>query len=164
MTGREKRRRHDDAVWAFTFFLRLSGIPAADEVGIRGGRIDIVSYTPNRVPEWAIEVKTNPDVFMGGVKQIVRYADLLPAPNRLLVVDTPLDCEDLRALAASYDVHVLAVDVDTLYETMRRAVDGTRPSTRYYVAAPYIHPETVAVATEKIMAANREWRARRAVA
>lgn len=143
------RRLHDDVVWLFAKQLRCDGHRVATEVGIPGGRIDVVRLDMSG--EWVEFYEVKVRAPEAGLAQLTTYARYLTVPpKRTLVVPPDLATDQLRAAAKDSGARIEVFDHRLGVQLSLRDDYGR------WVQLPYIHPASSARAAER----NREWACR----
>lgn len=112
---------HGRAVFSFIRYLKSRGYTVAREVGVPGGRVDIVRLDRNDVWVELYDVKLR-GPYRKGADQLRRYSEAMGG-GHLLTLVVPNEVEFWRAMQqrGGVDVGVVAVDFDEL----RRLPQGT---------------------------------------
>lgn len=143
-------RKHDEVVEMFFQVLRSRGHRVATEVGVPGGRIDLVRLDDR--DQWVELYEVKLRLAETGLRQLETYArHVAGTPKRTLVLPPHLVTADLLALVEASGSRVEVYDYE-LGVQLSLADDYPRR-----VFLPYIHPESVA----RIVRLNRATAAER---
>lgn len=125
------RTAHDILVWQLTHSLLHEGHRAASEVGIPGGRVDVVRL--GSAKEWLELYEVKLRAPEAGIPQLERYGEFAPDAALTLVVPSELVTEKLQRLARGR-VGLRSFD----------PVPEFKPAPGPYPYLPYIHPTSTA--------------------
>lgn len=126
------RTTHDTAVYRLWRQLRAEGHLADTEVGVPGGRVDVVRV--NREMDWLEFYEVKVRAAESGVAQLERYGARAPGVRLTLVVPPSLVTPDLRLLAKDW-VSLWAFD---FAQGVQESLFESR-----WIDLHYFHPESL---------------------
>lgn len=137
-----RSRFHDEALDAVAKELRLAGLRVATEVGVEGGRADIVVLNGIHWA-WMLEVKVSSIGLQAAPAQLRRYIESSDHEDEVgaatLIVPDGLLTPRVELEAERYSVDVWTCNFTRLVSRMKTAAP---PPLRSYVSLPTIYPPT----------------------